>query len=293
MSEGISLLKANHVDKKLNLFQAQTTHFQINPSLAMRCHESSPDAVPVILRGSKTCKTTIGRGHDATIKIGKANKRVSREHVVIEHKPQINGFELTILSPNGALIDRIIFVEGEHVPVVEGTMIEIVGTKIIFQVPDENQLVEAEDMEDVIETPTEATIPTITTTAAGLSIVTAAEIKKEEKEKVDKKKKNNKKKKSKEMIIPMMNTEHENTTISTINSTTSTTATTTTTTTTTTAATTIGKKSNSNHTKSTIDHIIKSTASKLKETARNIIKKPMTLEDEVIQALGKFDYMRV
>lgn len=279
MSGEISLLNTNYVDKKLNLFQAQTTHFQIDPSLAMRCHESSPDAVPVILRGSKTCKTTIGRGHDATIKIGKANKRVSREHVVIEHKPQIDGFELTILSPNGALIDHIIFVEGEHVPVVEGTMIEIVGTKIIFQVPDESQLVEAEDMEDVIETPTEATLPTITTAGTGLSIITTTEIKKEEKGKVDKKKKNNKKKKSKETIIPTMNIEHENTAISTINSTTTTTA------------TAIGKKSNTNHTKSTINHIIKSTASKLKETARNIIKKPMTLEDEVIQALGKFDYL--
>lgn len=117
--------------KKSELFQAQTTQFQINPSLAKKCHESAPDAIPVLFHGSKTTKLVIGRGHDATVKIGKSNKRVSREHVAIEHKP--HGFEMTILSPNGALIDDIIFDQGEHVPIMEGTMIEIVGNKLVFQ----------------------------------------------------------------------------------------------------------------------------------------------------------------
>ncbi|KAI8988831.1 hypothetical protein BDB01DRAFT_833870 [Pilobolus umbonatus] len=119
--------------RKSHLFQVQSSQFQVNPATAIKCHESSPTAVPVLLHLSKTVKTTIGRGHDATVQIGKTNKRVSREHIVIEHKPQLNGFELTILSPNGALVDHIIFIEGEHVPLVVGTEIEIVGTKLIFQ----------------------------------------------------------------------------------------------------------------------------------------------------------------
>ncbi|GAN08326.1 hypothetical protein MAM1_0199c07835 [Mucor ambiguus] len=265
MSEGTSLLD-NHqhrhsADRKMTFFQAQTTHFQINPALAMRCHESSPDAIPVILRGSKTCKTTIGRGHDATIQIGKANKRVSREHVVIEHKPQMGGFELTILSPNGALIDHIVFVEGEHVPVIEGTTIEIVGTKIIFQVPDDNnnnQVAETEDMEDIIETPLDASFAT--------TVVDA-------KMGVDEKT-------IQQDNIPVMAMKQ-----STIASTTTTTAITTTHNNTTTTTTVTQKSSTHHHTKSTLNSIIKSTASKLKETARNIMKKPMTLEDEIIQVL--------
>ncbi|KAK4512030.1 uncharacterized protein ATC70_013272 [Mucor velutinosus] len=258
MSEGTSLLESHQhqhpADRKMTLFQAQTTHFQVNPALAMRCHESSPDAIPVILRGSKTCKTTIGRGHDATIQIGKANKRVSREHVVIEHKPQMGGFELTILSPNGALIDHIIFVEGEHVPVIEGTTIEIVGTKIIFQVPDDNN--NHVNMKNIVDTPLKATLATAAVDA---------------KMEVDK-----------ETIqqdnIPAMAMKQ-----STIASTTTTTAITTTHHTTT--ATTVTQKSSTHHTTSTLNSIIKSTASKLKETARNIMKKPMTMEDEIIQVL--------
>lgn len=250
MSEGTSLLQ-NHahrasVDRKMTLFQAQTTHFQINPALAMRCHESSPDAIPVMLRGSKTGKTTIGRGHDATIQIGRANKRVSREHVVIEHKPQMGGFELTILSPNGALVDRIVFVEGEHVPVMEGTTIEIVGTKIIFQVPDDssNHTAEAEVMEDIIETPLRL---------AAATVDAQMEAEQETVQQDDN--------------IPVMAMEQ-----STIASTTT---------------ITVTQNSSTHHTKSTLNSIIKSTASKLKETARNIMKRPMTMEDEIIQALGK------
>lgn len=117
-----------------------TPSFQISPLLAKRCHESAPDAIPIILQGSKNSTLIIGRGHDATIKIGKSNKCVSREHVAIEHKPHLNGFELTILSPNGALIDHIIFDQGEHVPVIEGTLIEIVGTKLLFKGLKEEEL---------------------------------------------------------------------------------------------------------------------------------------------------------
>jgi predicted component of type VI protein secretion system len=215
MSEGISIIDTRTNIKKSNqLFQAQTFHFQADPSIARRCHESSPDAIPVILRGSKTSKTTIGRGQDATIKIGKANKRVSREHAVIEHKPQWNGFEITILSPNGALIDHIIFVEGERVPILEGTLIEIVGTKMIFEAPKDDEDPSITQQEECI------TIPII-------SKVTQQE----------------------EADISNTITQIKPTT--------------------------------------TTNQFIKSTAPRLKQTARNITKKPLSLEDQIIQVLGK------
>lgn len=136
--------------EKSSLFQAQNTQFQINPLLVKRCHESSSDAI--LVHGTHSNKLIIGRGHDATIKIGKSNKRVSRQHVSIEYKTQLNGFELTVLSPNGALIDHIVFEQGEHVPVLEGTCIEIVGTKLLFQGP-----------QAIIPTPPQVEAPMIVT----------------------------------------------------------------------------------------------------------------------------------
>ncbi|KAG0171533.1 hypothetical protein DFQ30_000839 [Apophysomyces sp. BC1015] len=128
--------------KRSLLFEAQAAYLQVDPGLAANIHAAAPDTEPVILRGSRCMRTTVGRGHDATVQIGRSNKRVSREHVVIEHKPQFDGFELTILSPNGALIDRIVFVAGEHVPLIEGTTIEILGTRLIFLGPTEDSGVE-------------------------------------------------------------------------------------------------------------------------------------------------------
>ncbi|KAG2198375.1 hypothetical protein INT47_009780 [Mucor saturninus] len=119
------------MEGKHELFQAQHVQFQIHPLLAKQCHKSAPDAVPVLFHCSKSSKLVVGRGHDATVKIGKSNKRVSREHVAIEHKAHV-GFEMTILSPNGALIDHISFDQGEHVPITEGTLIEIAGNKLVF-----------------------------------------------------------------------------------------------------------------------------------------------------------------
>lgn len=173
-------------------FSPQTTatpSFQISPLLAKRCHESAPDAIPIILQGSKNSTLIIGRGHDATIKIGKSNKCVSREHVAIEHKPHLNGFELTILSPNGALIDHIIFDQGEHVPVIEGTLIEIVGTKLLFKglkeeelpkkeyipTPSPQQLQQEEEAKVATSITKTTTLTTTTTTTTTLTTKTVTE----------------------------------------------------------------------------------------------------------------------
>lgn len=178
--EGINSLTASPCtpttdSKKLSFYQSHSTYFQISPSLAKRCHESSPDAIPVPLQGSKTSKLVIGRGNEATVKIGRSNKRVSREHVAIEHKPHLNGFEMTILSPNGALIDHIIFDQGEHVPIVEGTVIEIVGNKMIFRGPKEEEGEREEEMPDIpiptVVATTTTMVTTTTTTATTTTVI--------------------------------------------------------------------------------------------------------------------------
>jgi predicted component of type VI protein secretion system len=56
---------------------------------------------------------------------------MSRQHLIIEHKPQ-TGFTLTVKSPNGVLVDHIMFMDGEHIPLVKGSLIEVLGTRLIF-----------------------------------------------------------------------------------------------------------------------------------------------------------------
>lgn len=240
----------NNNNKRLELFQAQHTQFHIDPSLAKRCHESSSDAIPLLLHGSRSTKLIIGRGHDATIKIGKANKRVSRHHALIEHKPHLNGFEMTVLSPNGALIDHIIFDQGEHVPIMEGTIIEIVGYKLLF-----NGVKEEEVEQHVIIPMEEDTV--------------------EEHQK--------KLKVEEEEIVEAMDTDTVTTTVTTTTITAAAAA----------SSETMIKESTSIPTSSVItttttNQQIKSTSSKIKKATRNVVsKRPMTLEDEIIQVLGK------
>jgi hypothetical protein len=56
---------------------------------------------------------------------------MSRQHLIIEHKPH-TGFTLTVKSPNGVLVDHIMFMDGEHIPLVKGSLIEVLGTRLIF-----------------------------------------------------------------------------------------------------------------------------------------------------------------
>lgn len=102
-------------------------------SLVKKSHESSQEIQPIYIYCSKDDKIVIGRGANVTIKIGKGNKKVSREHVMIEYKSELKLFEMTVLSPNGVLVDHIVFMKGEHIPVLEDTLIEIVGNKLIFK----------------------------------------------------------------------------------------------------------------------------------------------------------------
>ncbi|ORZ15148.1 hypothetical protein BCR42DRAFT_416507 [Absidia repens] len=112
-------------------FAAQSAYLQHNPRRGAQCHTSSPHEPSIIIHGIKSSKLTIGRGHGSGVQVGRRNPRMSRQHFVIEHKPHL-GYTLTVQSPNGVLVDRIMFMAGEHIPLVKGSMIEVLGTKLIF-----------------------------------------------------------------------------------------------------------------------------------------------------------------
>ncbi|CAO3617422.1 unnamed protein product [Cunninghamella blakesleeana] len=138
-------------DKRESYFAAQTAFLQYNPRLAVKLHKASSQETSIVLHGSKKSKITIGRGHKNGVLVGRNNPRMSRQHLVIEHKPH-TGFILTIQSPNGALVDHIMFTAGEHVPLVKGTLIEVLGTSLIFageQEEEENE--ENEEKEKKVE----------------------------------------------------------------------------------------------------------------------------------------------
>ncbi|KAI8093502.1 uncharacterized protein BX664DRAFT_329861 [Halteromyces radiatus] len=146
-------------DKRSSYFAAQTAYFQHDPRLATQCHTASPHVATIILHGSKATKLTIGRGHDSEVQVGRHNPRMSRQHFVIEHKPH-TGFTLTVQSPNGVLVDRIMFTAGENIPLVKGSTIEVLGTKLVFAGEQEQQEQQQEEQEQQKENQLLATIPT-------------------------------------------------------------------------------------------------------------------------------------
>ncbi|SAM04865.1 hypothetical protein [Absidia glauca] len=120
-----------NTDKWVNYFAAQKAYLEHNPCRAAQCHTSSPHAPTIIFHGTKTSRLTIGRGNGNGVQVGRRNPRMSRQHLIIEHKPH-TGFTLTVKSPNGVLVDHIMFMDGEHIPLVKGSLIEVLGTRLIF-----------------------------------------------------------------------------------------------------------------------------------------------------------------
>ncbi|KAI9308416.1 hypothetical protein BJ944DRAFT_260279 [Cunninghamella echinulata] len=159
-------------DKRDSYFAAQTAYLQYNPRLAVKLHKASSHTSSIVLHGSKKSKITIGRGHKNGVLVGRNNPRMSRQHLVIEHKPH-TGFILTVQSPNGALVDHIMFTAGEHVPLVKGTLIEVLGTSLIFAGEQEEQPQHEKEKEgnesDQCSTSTSSST-TDTTTAITISV---------------------------------------------------------------------------------------------------------------------------
>lgn len=119
------------LDKWVNYFAAQKAYLEHNPCRAAQCHTSSPHTPAIVFHGTKTSRLTIGRGNGSGVQVGRRNPRMSRQHLIIEHKPH-TGFTLTVKSPNGVLVDHIMFMDGEHIPLVKGSLIEVLGTRLIF-----------------------------------------------------------------------------------------------------------------------------------------------------------------
>ncbi|KAJ8663531.1 hypothetical protein O0I10_000774 [Lichtheimia ornata] len=97
--------------------------------------QQRPTKQPIILLGG-TEPITIGRGSDATIKIGKRNRQISRIHARIEFKSDINRYEFIVVGLNGAMVDNVIYRQHERIELEDGANINILGSKITFMYPD-------------------------------------------------------------------------------------------------------------------------------------------------------------
>lgn len=97
--------------------------------------QQRPTKQPIILLGG-TEPITIGRGSDATIKIGKRNRQISRIHARIEFKSDINRYEFVVVGLNGAMVDNVIYRQHERIELEDGANINILGSKITFMYPD-------------------------------------------------------------------------------------------------------------------------------------------------------------
>ncbi|KAI7879388.1 hypothetical protein K492DRAFT_148390 [Lichtheimia hyalospora FSU 10163] len=97
--------------------------------------QQRPTKQPIILLGG-TEPITIGRGSDATIKIGKRNRQISRIHARIEFKLETNRYEFVVVGLNGAMVDNVIYRQHERIVLEDGAHINILGSKITFMYPD-------------------------------------------------------------------------------------------------------------------------------------------------------------
>lgn len=97
--------------------------------------QQRPTKQPIILLGG-TEPITIGRGSDATIKIGKRNRQISRIHARIEFKSDINRYEFVVVGLNGVMVDNVIYRQHERIELEDGANINILGSKITFMYPD-------------------------------------------------------------------------------------------------------------------------------------------------------------
>ncbi|KAI9320971.1 hypothetical protein BX666DRAFT_2083879 [Dichotomocladium elegans] len=97
---------------------------------------SRPPKQPIILLGGRQ-DITIGRGGNATIKIGKRNRQISRLHARIEYKPESKKYELVVLGLNGAAVGQSLLRQHDRTVLADGAEINILGSRITFMYPDE------------------------------------------------------------------------------------------------------------------------------------------------------------
>ncbi|KAI8149185.1 hypothetical protein BJV82DRAFT_590951 [Fennellomyces sp. T-0311] len=96
---------------------------------------SRPVKQPILLVGG--CEDiTIGRGGNATIKIGKRNRQISRIHARIDYKADTHEYFFNVLGLNGAMVDNVLYRQHDVIQLKDDALIDILGSKITFMCPD-------------------------------------------------------------------------------------------------------------------------------------------------------------
>lgn len=90
---------------------------------------------PIVLVGNRNKSIAIGRGNEATIRIGRRNRQVSRVHACIEYQTQTQVYELHVVGLNGAILDDKVIRQHERVLLRDDARIDILGTELAFIYP--------------------------------------------------------------------------------------------------------------------------------------------------------------
>ena len=98
---------------------------------------SRPVKQPILLVGGSE-DITIGRGGNATIKIGKRNRQISRTHARIEYQASTHQYYFHVLGLNGAMVDNVLYRQHDRILLKDDASIDILGSKITFMCPDES-----------------------------------------------------------------------------------------------------------------------------------------------------------
>ncbi|CDS08065.1 hypothetical protein LRAMOSA02014 [Lichtheimia ramosa] len=90
---------------------------------------------PIVLVGNSNKSIAIGRGNEATVRIGRRNRQVSRVHACIEYQAQSQVYELHVVGLNGAILDDKVIRQHERVLLRDDARIDILGTELAFIYP--------------------------------------------------------------------------------------------------------------------------------------------------------------
>ncbi|KAI9245844.1 hypothetical protein BDA99DRAFT_447633 [Phascolomyces articulosus] len=98
---------------------------------------SRPTKQPILLVGG--CEDiTIGRGGNATIKIGKRNRQISRIHARIEYEAETHQYYFHVLGLNGAMVDHVLYRQHDRILLKDDALIDILGSRITFMCPEDS-----------------------------------------------------------------------------------------------------------------------------------------------------------
>ncbi|RUS18413.1 hypothetical protein BC937DRAFT_88798 [Endogone sp. FLAS-F59071] len=99
--------------------------------------DAKTDVSPVLVVGSRSHPVIVGRGGASTVKLGRGNKQISRQHVSIEWDSRHRRFELIVLGVNGAIVDGTSFPVHARAVLRDGATVDVLGARFVFSHPPE------------------------------------------------------------------------------------------------------------------------------------------------------------